>query len=549
VDPDIVYFAGNSHLYKSDDGGGTWSDVLSGDVEDVLIDPNVPDILYVAVRGQGILKTDNAGSTWTPKGDGVTFSVLDDNGTAQDSALNGGFRIRLAMGEDPGAGRHGTRFIVAKVQGTILTSPDGADTWRILPGMDHGFDNQNWWDSCVAVCPSDEAFIVAGGGRVQFTLDADSPNPTWQPLPDSLHEDQQAIAFAPSNPNDFYFSNDGYVGLARNRGASSSKVSDGLVASQCFNVAVSQGPALVAGCSTYHTGTIRTGRSVFLQWEAIDGPEGGLFEIDSSDEGTMFGSPWGQNRLHRSRTGGGPWEALGVALEDGTATFVETLGIQPGDPSRMYASGFFGRLHYSTNYGDECGVVMSAAGAPLLPNVGTARGDGKFAFAYAPSNGSYVYLGTIAGHVWRTTTGATTSEGWTELNSPLPIGTGRISAIAVAPNDPNSLYVGYQVAQAQVVWRGAVASSGVVQWTQASGVGSQALPAAPVNALVVDPADSHHVFAATRAGMFSSRDSGTSWQDFREGLPSVQIVDMQLRLRSRMLYVAVYGRGIFRRRI
>ena len=548
TNPAIVYYAGDRGVHKSTDGGGTWTNVLAGDVDDLKVEVDAPERLYASIRGRGIFATTNGGTTWTQKGAGVTFTVLDDNAAVQNAALDGGFRTLLAIGEDRRPGKHGTQFLVAKVQGTIVVSLDRGETWRVLPGMDHGRDDQNWWDSSVAVCPADEDFIVAGGSSVQFTLDAGAPAPTWTSLPDSLHEDQQAVAFTPSNPADFYFSNDGYVGLARNRGASAAKVSDGLVASQCFNVAVSQGPTLVVGCSTYHTGTIRTGRTSFLQWEGIDGPEGGLFELDSTDGATMFGSPWGQGKLHRSQDGGNSWERFDIATDDGTLTYIQTLGIQPGDPSRMYASGFFGRLHFSINGGSQWGVVMAGA-MPLLPDAGTARNDGNFTFAYARSNNNYVYLGTNDGHFWRTTTGATTGAGWTELNPPLAVGTGRIAAIDVSPSSPDTVFVGYQVEGASAVWRGVAQPGGAFQWTDVSGTAPSALPRVPVNAVVIDPAHPQRVFVATHVGMFVTEDGGATWRLFSEGLPRIRIIDMQLRLRTRMLYVAAYGRGIFRRRI
>ena len=543
----VLYCAGNRGVHKSIDGGSSWTDVLAGDIDDIQMAFDSPDTVYSAVAGQGIFKTTSGGTNWTRIGTSVSFKVLDDNKSQQDAALDGGFRTRLAVGRDQRQGKHGSRFIVAKVQGTIVISTDGGGSWSALPGMNHGYDDTNWWDSCVAVCPTDEEFVVAGGGSIQFTLNAAASAPTWHNLPDSLHVDQQAIEFTLSNPNDFYFANDGYVGLARNRGAISAKVSDGLVSSECFNVGVSQGPSIVTGCSTYHTGTIRTGRSMFFQWERIDGPEGGLFEIDAKNGQTMFDSPWGQYQLHRSFDGGSSWEQFDVSLEDGTVAYIESLGINPSDTSRMYASGFGGRLHFSTNAGDEWNVVLDSGGAPLLPNVGNGRNDGNFTFAFAPSNSGNVYLGTNSGRLWRTTNGSTSASGWAELNPPLPINTGRISAIAVSPGNPNSVLVGYQIDGSRAIWRGSVQAGGTVQWTDVGGSPLAALPQVPINAVMINPHDGQSFYAATDLGMFVTRDGGNTWSLFGEGLPRVRILDMQLRARSRMLYVAAYGRGIFRR--
>jgi hypothetical protein len=549
TNPEILYYAGDQGLHKTTDAGATWSDVLAGNIDDVKLAVDSPETLYASVRGSGIFKSTDGGSQWTQKGVGVTFDVLDDNQNVVQAGLNGGLRTLLAVGQDHRPGKHGSSFVVAKIQGTIVVSLDGGDNWRVLPGNDHGYDDQNWWDSCLAVSPADEDFIVAGGSNIVFTLNASAANPTWQNIPDSLHVDQQAICFTPSTPDNFYFANDGYTGLAQGRGTSDTRVSDGLVAGQCFNIAVSQGQILVAGCSTYHTGTLRTGPSTFLQWEAIDGPEGGLFEIDPTENAVMFGSPWGQNKLRRSKDGGASWESFDVAIEDGTITYVQTLKVRPDDPTRIYASAFFGRLHYSTNGGDEWEVVTDANGQPLLPNAGTARGDGAFTIAYAPSNGAYAYLGTKAGRLWRTTTGATDAAGWSELTPPLPLGTGPIGAIATTPSNPDSVVIGYTIAGVRAIWRGSVDPGGLAQWTDIGGSGIGALPLVTINAVVIDPANAQRIFAATHEGMFITENGGTSWQLFSEGLPRVIVVDLRLRTRSRMLYASAYGSGIFRRGI
>ena len=99
------------------------------------------------------------------------------------------------------------------------------------------------------------------------------------------------------------------------------------------------------------------------------------------------------------------------------------------------------------------------------------------------------------------------------------------------------------------VWRGVAQGPSTFQWTNISGSGPTALPRVPVNGLLIDPANVQRCIAATHVGVFRTDDAGATWHLFHEGLPRVRIIDMQLRSRTRMLYVAAYGRGIFRRRI
>ena len=178
-----VYIASYFGLHKSINGGSTWIvqpcivdgqtqtnsvSAFDGNIDDVKLDPDTPATVYIAVRTRGVFKSTDGGLSWVRLGAGVTFDVLEDNGNTKTTGLTGEFRTVLAIGEDRRPGRHGTQFLVAKVQGTILTSPDGGTTWRVLPGLDHGDSPFSWWTTCVAICPADEDFIVAGGSDSGF---------------------------------------------------------------------------------------------------------------------------------------------------------------------------------------------------------------------------------------------------------------------------------------------------------------------------------------------------------------------------------------------
>ena len=85
---------------------------------------------------------------------------------------------------------------------------------------------------------------------------------------------------------------------------------------------------------------------------------------------------------------------------------------------------------------------------------------------------------------------------------PWPDSTGRLSAIAIVPNDPNTIYVG---AKSSGVWK---TTNGGATWRSLT----DSLPTLSVAALALDPANANRVFMVSgNDGVFRSSDGGTSW--------------------------------------
>ena len=124
-----VLYAGADGLFKSVDGSASWSRIwaapdTNAHVKDILIDPNNPNVVYVAIsRSNGdLFKSVDSGKTWT----------------ALDSTHSSGFRLRLRS-----AGHtHEIDFLVADplesgviyvmIDGSLKKSVDGGLNWRDL---------------------------------------------------------------------------------------------------------------------------------------------------------------------------------------------------------------------------------------------------------------------------------------------------------------------------------------------------------------------------------------------------------------------------------
>ena len=148
-------------------------------------------------------------------------------------------------------------------------------------------------------------------------------------------------------------------------------------------------------------------------------------------------------------------------------------------------------------------------------NIGPFRGGRTRAADGVPGQPNVFYMGLVNGGVWKSDDYGRT---WTPIFDSQP--TGSIGAIAVAPSDPNIIYVasgeGLQRPDLSV-GNGIYKSTDAGQtWTHLGLRDGLQIPA-----LAVDPRDSKHLFAAVlghpygpneQRGVFVSTDGGQNWQ-------------------------------------
>ena len=135
-----------------------------------------------------------------------------------------------------------------------------------------------------------------------------------------------------------------------------------------------------------------------------------------------------------------------------------------------------------------------------------------------PGNNNLFYAGAVGGGVWRSTDAGAEWQNITDVKLPGP--SSSIGAVAVAPSDPNTIYVG--TGEADI--RGdMIPGDGVFKSTDA---GKTWQPiglheARSISAILVDPKDPNIVYVASMGhvfvpdpdrGIFKSTDGGKTWQ-------------------------------------
>jgi photosystem II stability/assembly factor-like uncharacterized protein len=147
--------------------------------------------------------------------------------------------------------------------------------------------------------------------------------------------------------------------------------------------------------------------------------------------------------------------------------------------------------------------------------IGPMRGGRTRAVAGVPSRPNVFYVGAVNGGVWRTSDAGRT---WQAIFDEEP--TQSIGAIAIAPSDPNIIYVASgeglrrpDLSVGDGIYRSA---DGGRTWTHGGLADGQQIPE-----LAVDPRDPNHLFAAVlghpyganeERGIYRSHDGGATWE-------------------------------------
>lgn len=222
-------FGNNSErgVYRSNDGGNQWEQVLtvndSTGAIDLMINPNNPNIVYAATwertrrpnnivyggAGSGIYKSEDGGNTWTEL----------TNGLPNIPGLKG--RIAMAMAPQNPDHIYAAYAAATGPMSGVFESNDGGNTWNDLPiaGIDEvGFQ---WWFLKLYVSPADEDQIFLTSFNMR-KYNRDTEN--WDQIFIDAHVDHHAFYIHPQNPDFVINGNDGGIYISYDGGESYGKV-------------------------------------------------------------------------------------------------------------------------------------------------------------------------------------------------------------------------------------------------------------------------------------------------------------------------------------
>ncbi len=533
----------NRGLYRSEDGGQSWSQVLfvndSTGVCDVVVNPAHPETVFCAswerIRrptyrraygpGCGIWRSADHGGTWTRLSGGLP-APSDDVG-----------RIGLAIAPTwpsrvyaqiigglvgPGGGYNGYG---------VFRSDDGGQTWTrrdVGTTFTGAFGGFGWYFGDVVADPTNQDkvyclgqnLIVSSNGGVNFTS-----------ILGGAHVDEHALWIDPANPARLYMGSDGGFFRSTAGGGTWTK-SENLPITQFYAGSIDPSdPGRILG-GTQDNNTLITSGSPNA-WSAILGGDGFYCLVDPTNPSVVFAewqyccdSPKGPRR---STVGGGSWTAPTGFNGTDRYNWNSPFAMDPSDHNVLLAGSH--RIYKSTDNGLTYSIVSGDLTKNLPAQLSYA--STLSTLEVAPSNGSVYYAGTTDGKVWRS---QNAGGSWTDISAGLPVRW--VTRVTADPANASVVYVtlsGFSLDEyAAHVFRSTNAGD---TWTPIGGN----LPDIPANDILVDPNDPNRLFLATDIGVYTTRDLGGTWYPLGLGLPIVPVFDLTLHNASRTLVAATHG--------
>ncbi len=546
----LFYTPGNSQImhaatadgyYRSNDGGATWTRKFffsNGSCSDLVINSQNTSILYLAYWKHGVYKSVDGGDTWVVQTGVPTANVG---------------RTALAIGNvNPDVVYVNMTHDNNNTTKGIYKTVDGGATWTTCTfGIDLNGDpatgefhwGQGWYNNVIAVCPTNDNIVLAGGGGMWRTWDGMNFNEV-----DARHADQHAIVWNP-NGTDVFVGNDGGVFFSNNAGFSFSTINvskfNELPVSQYYHFSVGKSNANVVGGTTQDNGFHYKCYATAGLWNCKGGGDGSGVAMDPADSNTFIhgnGIYGGALQSHRFVT----FDA-GVNMNAADAG-VDTCGdwfpeLRISRNLSIYYAACERNVYYSNNNGGMWTLLNPANAAPADIWDFTVSNDAVFdptvytCLAYNNPVKVLAYDGV--------------SQGWFNRSSGLPTNT-NIRKVAVDILDGD---VAYALA-------GGLPGNGAgnkvfkttdrgQSWTNISGN----LPNVAVTDLIPYPGNPNLLYLGTESGCFKTVDGGQTWSTWNNGMPPAALVNEMDYVDSLSIngtfYVAActYGRGLWIREV
>ncbi|MGV3709988.1 MAG: WD40/YVTN/BNR-like repeat-containing protein [Gemmatimonas sp.] len=609
-------------LYKTTDGGNTWQLIKfisdKAGFIDVVMSPRDPNVLFAASwerlrtpyslksggPGSALWKTTDGGATWTQvKGGGFPDGVAGRIGL-DISRSNPNYIYMMYEGTAANADGSFPTATPAKPprDNGLWRSTDGGATWNKM----NSTNVRPFYYSQVRVDPKNPERVYYSSTQLQVS---DDGGRTAKPAAQDVHVDDHGIWIDPNDPERWFLANDGGVAITFDKGGNFVQ-GQNIPIAQFYEVSYDMAVPYNICTGAQDNGTWcgpsrrRAGTTPLSYWFTIAGGDGFYAAQDPTNPNIVYGESQGGNASRLNLQTGErqsfvkpSWQQSYRQWEDSIATlrgdplkpatrevtaaitalrakqrqdsidlslrfnWNSPFFISPHNPAVIYFAG--NRLLKSNKRGEDFTLISPDLSKKLAAKIDTSLRltggitlDATGAETYgtivaideSPMKAGLIIAGTDDGAVWKTSNDGATWENLTpKLASFLPNG-GEVyvSRVEASAHDTNTFYVTMDNHR----W------GDFKPYVFTTTDGGKSFRSISNNLPNDGPGDHLHVirednrnrdllFVGSSIAVYASLDRGKTWTKFMSGMPSVPIYDLQIHPRDRELIAATHGRGIW----
>lgn len=547
-------------LYKSTDGGKTWNNIFyineRTGCADIAVDPTNPDIVYASMwefrrqpfafssggPNSGMYKSKDGGKTWTELTNGLPAKPLG--------------RIAFAMA--PSAPNNMLAIVEAAATGLYISS-DGGENWK-KQSATQNVEARPFYFSVIQVDPKDPKRVYRPAFQFSYSVDGgysfagSSDEGGW------LHSDMHALWINPKNTDQLYVGTDGGVYLSLDRGATWMFLSN-LPVGQFYHVSYdNESPYNIMGGlqdnGSWIAPSSAPGGVGNASWKAVNGGDGFWVQQDPNDPAIIYAESQGGeiNRINKHTL-----KSVGIQPQQNTGE--EKLRWNWNTPIVFGASSknlYMGAqyLYKSVNQGRSWTRIspdlttnnknkqkQEQSGGLSADNTSAENHCTIFSIAESPLDANLIWAGTDDGNLQYTTDGGKT---WTNVSKNYALAgiapQTWVSSIEPSRFDKNRVYATFDNhTYGDHKTYAAVSNDMGKTWKMFTNSDFTAY----AQKIKEDLVNKDLLFLGTENGLFATVDGGNNWFRMKNNIPEYAMVrDIQINPKTNDLIIATHGRGI-----
>ncbi|WP_041650021.1 WD40/YVTN/BNR-like repeat-containing protein [Marivirga tractuosa] len=544
-------------VYKTTDGGATWSKILYSNettgCSDLIMDPNNPNILYASMwefrrtpwsfnsggQNSALLKSTDGGKSWNKIHNGFPEGTLGRIAVAAAPSDPNILYAVLETEKEEGKG--------------LYRSENAGESWKKL-NDDFGLVVRPFYFSRIVVDPNDPETVVKGGLFGSISRDGGK---TFKNM-GAMHADIHDILFDNKDSDRIYAGTDGGVYRSWD-GARTMEIVENIPVSQFYHISLDNAePYNIYGGlqdnGSWYGPSSSPGGIEARDWNSV-GAGDGFRVLKHRSKPIIYSEMQGAENVWRYDTEKNKTKTIQPLPAEGDPklrfNWNAPIALSPNNDDRIYIGSQF--LHKSEDMGDNWVKIspdlttndpkkqqQEESGGLSVDNSGAENHTTIFTIAESPLNENIIWVGTDDGNVQVTQDGG---KNWTNT----------VGNITGLPKNSWVYHIEASVHNAGTAY--AVFDRHTLNdmkpyiykttdfgksWTSLVTPNIEGF----ARSIQEDYEKEDLLYLGTELGLYITIDGGKNWNKFTNNMPAAAVHHIDLHPKTNDLVMATHGRGI-----